>query len=157
LEASLRKKPKIEAKYREVFRENIKKGYIREIPKDDTYKPGWYLPHFGVAKEDRVTTKVRMVYDAAAVYEGKSLNDEILPGPKLQLDLVDILITFRRGAVALIGDVREMFSQVVLSPEDRRFHRILWRDLDPEAQINDAAIWKSSIAILGAVHSSHAC
>ena len=135
LEASLNRKPEVAERYREVFKGNVEKGYITEIPHDETYKPGWYLPHFGVIKEDRVTTKVRVVYDGAAICEGKSLNNEMLPGPKLQQDIVDILINFRRGAVALVGDIKEMFSQIVLDPDDRRYHRILWRDMDTNSPI----------------------
>ena len=43
-----------------------------------------------MVKEDTVTTKVRVVFDAAAKHDGKSLNDAIWPGPKLQRDLVDV-------------------------------------------------------------------
>ncbi|XP_064632842.1 uncharacterized protein LOC135491110 [Lineus longissimus] len=87
------------------------------------------------SKEDRATTKVSVVYDGAANYQNKSLNVEMLTGPKLQQDIVDILVMFRRGAFAIVGDIREMFSQIVLREEDRRFHRILWRDLDADSPI----------------------
>ena len=45
-------------------------------------------------KDERVTTKVRVVFDAAAKHNGKSLNDTIWPGPKLQRELVDVLTGF---------------------------------------------------------------
>jgi hypothetical protein len=135
LEHHLNKKPEIAERYKEVFEGNIEKGYIRKVPAEELDQPGWYLPHFGVVREDRATTKVRVVYDGAAVYGGKNLNDEMWSGPKLQLDVLDILVSFRRGTVALVGDIREMFSQVTLAPEDRRFHRMLWRGLDPSSPI----------------------
>ncbi|XP_064629238.1 uncharacterized protein LOC135488533 [Lineus longissimus] len=135
LENHLKKKPEVADRYKEVLEANIEKGYIRKVPAEELEQPGWYLPHFGVVREDRATTKVRVVYDGAAVYDGKSLNDEMWSGPKLQLDVLDILVTFRRGAVALVGDIREMFSQIILAPEDRRFHRILWRGLDTSSPI----------------------
>ena len=128
LESSLQRRPEVAKRYQEVFDDNLKKGYISEVLGDDRYTPGWYLPHFGVVKEDRLTTKVRVVYDGAAVFGGTSLNDQMLPGPKLQQELLDILIMFREGAVALIGDIQEMFSQVLLDPMDRKYHRILWQD-----------------------------
>ena len=46
-------------------------------------------------------------------------------GPKLQQDLVDILICFRRHPVALVGHISEMFLQVGLAEEDRPYHCIL--------------------------------
>ena len=53
--------------------------------------PEWYLPHFPVVREDKETTKARIVYDSAARYGGVSLNDNMLPGPKLQQDVFDVL------------------------------------------------------------------
>ncbi|XP_064646214.1 uncharacterized protein LOC135499400 [Lineus longissimus] len=128
LEASLRRRPNVAVQYQDVFEDNVRKGYIKEILDENKYTPGWYLPHFGVVKEDRETTKVRVVYDGEAVYAGTSLNDQMLPGPKLQQEILDILITFRQGAIALMGDIKEMFSQVLLDPVDCRYHRILWQD-----------------------------
>ena len=83
-----------------------------------------------MVREDKSTTKVRVVFDAAAKYEGRCLNDAILPGPKLQLEIVDVLLRFRRAPVAISADIAEMFLQVRLREEDQAFHRFLWRDLD---------------------------
>ena len=99
------------------------------MPKSEVEKQ-WFLPHFPVVKEDRVTTKVRVVFDAAAKHDGKSLNDAIWPGPKLQRDLIDVLKRFRRAPVALSADISEMFLQVELQDKDRPYHRFLWRDFD---------------------------
>jgi len=41
------------------------------------------------------TAKVRIVYDSAARYGGVRLNDTMLPGPKLQQDVFDVLLRFR--------------------------------------------------------------
>lgn len=86
------------------------------------------MPHFPVVKEERVTTKVRVVFDAASKHDGKSLNDTMLPGPKLQV--VDVLTRFRGAPVALSADISEMFFRVQLQDKDRPFHRFLWRDFD---------------------------
>ena len=51
-------------------------------------------------------------------------------GPKLQQDLVDVLIHFRRHPVALVGDISEMFLQVGLAEEDRLYHCILWWNME---------------------------
>ena len=82
----------------------------------------WLLPHFPVVRPDKSTTKVRIVFDASAT--------ESLPGPKLQSDIVDILVKFRKDPVALVGDISQMYHQLVLLPEDRPLHRFLWRNLD---------------------------
>ena len=75
-------------------------------------------------------TKVRVIFDAVVKHNGKSLNDAIWPGPKLQRDLVDVLTRFHRVPVALSADIYEMFLQVELQEKDRPYHRFLWRDFD---------------------------
>ena len=72
-------------------------------------RPKWFLPHFSVICEDKATTKVRIVFDSEAKFKEHSLNDMLHAGPKLQNDLVDILIHFRSEPVALVGDICEMF------------------------------------------------
>ncbi|KAK3755685.1 hypothetical protein QZH41_008942, partial [Actinostola sp. cb2023] len=131
LETSLKKKPQIAERYKEVMDANIKKGYIQKVePHEEDTKPSWYLPHFPVVREDKQTTKVRIVYDSAAKYEGICLNDVMLTGPKLQRDILEVLLSFRQRPVALVADIKEMFCQVLLAEKDRRYHRLLWRDLD---------------------------
>ena len=58
---------------------------------------------------DKTTTKVRIVFDCSAKMDGVSLNDVICAGPKLQKDLFDVLIRFRRNPVALACDIKEMY------------------------------------------------
>ena len=115
--------------YNKIFQDYEKKDYIRQVPQSEVEKQ-WFLPHFPVVKEDRVTTKVRVVFDAAAKHDGKSLNDAIWPGPKLQRDLVDVLTRFRRAPVALSADISEIFLQVELQEKDLPYYRFLWRDFD---------------------------
>ena len=88
------------------------------------------MPHFPVVRPDKSTTKVRIVFDALATFEGKSLNTESLPGPKLKIDIVDILVKFRKDPMALFGDISQLYHQLVLLPEDRPLHRFLWRNRD---------------------------
>ena len=33
-------------------------------------------------------------------------------------------------------DIKEMFSQVVLAEKDCKYHRLLWRDLDPTKPVD---------------------
>ena len=130
-ERKLNKIPEVKVAYQQVIDEYLQKGYIRCVPEDEP-KPEneWLLPHFPVIRPERSTTKVRVVFDASAQVQGKSLNSEALPGPKLQANLVDILVKFRKELVPLVGDISQMYHQLKLREEDRPFHRFLWRDLD---------------------------
>ena len=70
------------------------------------------------------------MFDASAKYEGISLNDTIHQGPKLQRDLFNVLLRFRRYPVALVCDIAEMYLQIEIAPEDRSYNRFLWKNLD---------------------------
>ena len=56
----------------------------------------------------------------------------ICQGPKLQHDLFHVLLRFRKHPVALVCDIAEMYLRIEIAPEDRPFHRFLWRDLDQQ-------------------------
>ena len=103
---------------------------IRRVPKDEE-KPQqeWLLPHFPVIRPERASTKVRIVFDGSVPYEGKSLNTEALPGPKLQSNVFDILVKLRKETVALAGDISQMYHQLVLREEDRPLHRFCMEEL----------------------------
>ena len=150
LEASLLKKPDLREKYEAVIATNLKKGYIRKLEEPDLALQSeacWFIPHFPVVREDKQTTKVRFVMDAAFKVGGRCLNSEMLTGPKLQKDIMDLLVKFRRRPVALVGDIKEMFSQILLKEQDRCFHRFLWRDMECEREPD---VYESTRLIFGA-------
>ena len=63
-----------------------------------------------------------MVFDASAKQNEKGLNTEALLGPKLQSNIFDILVRFQKELEVLVGDVSQMYHQLVLKLEDRPFH-----------------------------------
>ena len=129
-EKRLEKSPHVATAYNETICRYIEKGYIRQIPKDEQSSTRWYLPHFPVVRPDKETTKTRIVFDASATCEGVSLNDVIYQGPKLQRDLFDILLRFRRFPIAMVCDIAEMYLRIGLSADDKPYHRFLWRGKD---------------------------
>ena len=90
------------------------------------------MPHFPVVRPDRTTTKTRIVFDASAKFEGVSLNDTILPGPKLQKDLNDVLLRFRKHPVALVCGIAEMYLRIEVAPKHRPYLRFLEKEKEPE-------------------------
>ena len=87
LERRLIKDPGVAKAYSEIIEKHLEKGYVRKIKshelcmKQSTAK--WYLPHFAVVRNDRVTTKTRVVFDASVKCNGVPLSDMIPQGPKL--------------------------------------------------------------------------
>ena len=138
LEKKLLQEPAKARSYREAILKYIDDGVSEEVPCDQIAptdgRPVFYLPHHAVIREDKQTTKTRVVFDASARdSNGLSLNSCLEAGPVLQPDLVGILLRFRKGHIGIMGDIEKMFLQVRLKEEDRDSHRYLWRDLDAEA------------------------
>lgn len=137
LERKLEAAPALRSAYDAVIREYLEKGYLSPAPApctelhENTY-PQYIIPHHGVVRDDKTTTKLRTVLDASCkTSSGLSLNDVLHSGPNLQGDLFNIILNFRLFAIALSADCKQMFLQIVMQSRDRRYQRILYR-FDPE-------------------------
>ena len=115
--------PAFEKDYRAAMEKNFSKGYATVLGEQPASNLEYYTAHHGVYKGP----KLRVVFDAAARFRGKCLNDAILRGPALQTPLAAVLIRFREGAVAWAADVEAMFSRVRLRAADKPFFRFLWQ------------------------------
>jgi hypothetical protein len=115
-------------KYQHEIRDLIDKGYAERVPDDQIEaSPGrtWYIPHHAVTNPNK-PGKLRVVFDCAAEYVGSSLNKNVLSGPDLTNKLLGVLLRFREGRVAIMGDVETMFYQVRVTPDHRDVLRFLW-------------------------------
>lgn len=87
-----------------------------------------------------------------ATDSGISLNKTQLVGPTVQDDLLSILLRFRSHQYVLTGDIKMMYRQVLLNPDDRKYQRILWRasPLEPlrEFQLNTVTYGTASAPFL---------
>ncbi|XP_045533952.1 uncharacterized protein LOC123721008 [Papilio machaon] len=137
--------------YAKLYKQNIhalfEKGYA-EICLSPPVGITWYLPHFGVVNANK-PGKLRIVHDAAAKFQGISLNSLLLPGPDLLQPLLAILMRFREDPIALTADIREMFPQVLIREQDRDSQRFIWRD-DPSEPLG---LYRMSAMIFGACSS----
>ncbi|KAL4083776.1 hypothetical protein QTP88_029092 [Uroleucon formosanum] len=64
---------------------------------------------------------------SAVTSNGKSLNDCLFPGPKLQQDLSEILVRFRLHSIVFTADIRQMFRQIAITDEHHAYQRLLYR------------------------------
>lgn len=77
------------------------------------------LHHAGV-KTETTTIKLRVVFDVSSHARGvNSLNAHLEKGPKVNADLVLILLHFRLFKIALTVGIRKAFLQVSVHPDDR--------------------------------------
>ena len=83
--------------------ENLSEGEVGKVH---------YIPHHAVIRRDKLTTKLRVVYDASAKSDGVALNDCLYAGPPLAENIFDVLLRFRVNQVALTGDIEKAFLMV---------------------------------------------
>ena len=69
LHERLKRNPELTEKYDEIVKEQLKTGVLEPVPEEDVESKGGtvhVLPHHPVVREDKSTTKVRVVYDGSA-------------------------------------------------------------------------------------------
>ncbi|XP_047532738.1 uncharacterized protein LOC125067886 [Vanessa atalanta] len=132
LEKRLSKNPTLSNEYNRVLEEYTTLNHMKQVPNDDIDNPKCvYLPHHAVVREDKQTTKVRVVFNASNKgVNNVSLNDDLMIGPKLQQDLRHSLLRWRKHPIAIIADIVKMYRQVFVHEDDTNFQRILWRSND---------------------------
>ena len=85
-----------------------------------------YIPHHGIFKAD--SGKLRVVFNGSeSSKNGKSLNDYLHVGPKLQAELPSVLTRWRFFKYVFTADIVKMFRQFKIHTEDTDWLRIFWR------------------------------
>ncbi|GFT59254.1 integrase catalytic domain-containing protein [Trichonephila clavipes] len=100
---------------------------MREI-KVDGSGVSFYMPHHGVYRTEKSTTKLRTVFNASSPStSGKSLNSIQFNGGLVQEDLFSIMVRFRKHKYAFTTDIENMFCMINIHPEQTCLQRILWK------------------------------
>ncbi|XP_066916600.1 uncharacterized protein [Clytia hemisphaerica] len=123
--------PDLKAQYNQYFEDQLEQNIIEKVDTKDHGKQGWthYLPHHCVIREERETTKMRIVFDASCQSnDNPSLNQCLETGPSLNPELFDILLRFRLFPIALVSDIEKAFHMISVRPEDRDVLRFVWFD-----------------------------
>lgn len=102
-------------------------GHMEVIPKTQIIDTqSYYMPHHAICRENRVTTKVRVVFDASCESNsGLILNSVLLKRPSIQEDLICIVTRFRPHKYILSADIKQMYRQIWVSEKDGNLQKIL--------------------------------
>ncbi|XP_074033086.1 uncharacterized protein [Leptinotarsa decemlineata] len=139
LEKRLSQDKKLCLSYSNVLSDYLQKGHLIKVPPPPVTEltDYFYIPHHAVIKHESSTTPLRVVFDASSHSANKSsLNDTLYVGPKLQNDLVKLLLRFRLHLYVFTCDIEKMYRMIWLAEEHRKFQRILWR-FSPSEPIAD--------------------
>ena len=126
----LSQKPEQLEEYDRVIKNQLDKGIIERVDQSEKAQPCQqihYLPHHCVMRDHKLTTKLRIVYNASTRENGPALNDCLHTGPPLTPDILDILIKFRIQPIALVADIEKAFLMIAVK-ENRDVLRFLWVD-----------------------------
>ena len=79
----LQQSPHILTQYDEIIQDQLRQGIVETVDPSDAGPIGamHYLLHHAVIREDKLMTKLCIVYDALARSNGPSLNDCMYAGP----------------------------------------------------------------------------
>nr|XP_042908116.1 uncharacterized protein LOC122271313 [Parasteatoda tepidariorum] len=116
-------------KYDEIINEHIREGIVErvEMDLDKNINTGYFLPHHAVVREQKDSTKVRVVFDGSSKGKGElSLNDCLDCDPNLNPDLLKIILRFRLHKIAICADIQRAYLEVGIAEQDREFLKFLW-------------------------------
>lgn len=132
LEKKFRKDELFFNSYKEVMNEYLELKHAKLVPLcplTENNENKYFLPHFAVVREESISTKVRVVFDASVrTSTGFSLNDVMLKGFQVQPNLFDILLRFRSFTYVLTADIEKMYRQIKVNPKETFLLNVLWRD-----------------------------
>ena len=95
-----------------------------------------------------ISTPARPVFDALmntkATKEGlggRCLNDAVIKGRVVSLNLVRLLLRFGVGRVAVQGDLKQFYASIQLIIEQWNLQRVLYKEnLDPKGEVLEGVI-----------------
>lgn len=149
LEKRFEKDSEFKQKYVEFMRECEQLGHTCEARTEPKLNEMIYhIPHHGVV----TSNKFRVVFDASCQTDAKlSLNDIQMVGEKLQRDLHEQIMRFRRHAIGISADIKKMYRQVRIIPEQHNLQRIFWRE-SPQTKLKEYCL---TTVIYGLASSPH--
>ncbi|XP_060878553.1 uncharacterized protein LOC132950936 [Metopolophium dirhodum] len=112
VERSLLRNPSVYDQYRQFMADYLEQNHMERVHPTEE-RQTIFLPHHYISRPSSVTTKLRVVFDGSAIVcNGKSLNDTLHRGHKLQRDIVRVITRFRMHRYVYTADIRQMFRQI---------------------------------------------
>ncbi|GFS58951.1 DUF1758 domain-containing protein [Trichonephila clavipes] len=119
--------------YAEFLKEYEELGHSETVVESSEPPTHYYIPHHGVLRPEKLTTKLRIVFNGSSpTTTGISLNDILLKG-EVKEDVFETISRFRRHKFAFTTDIQKMYRQILINPDQQDLQRIIWKHgLDAE-------------------------
>ncbi|XP_039503109.1 uncharacterized protein LOC120459751 [Pimephales promelas] len=146
-EKQLKKEPEWHTAYTTQVHEMVERRAAKKLSRETIANwkgPVWYVSHLVAPNPHSVTTPVRLVWNSSQKFRGISMNDLLLKGPDVLNPIRAVLLRFRKGAHAALGDIKKMYNSVWLEDLEMHLHRFLWRNSGVE-EIEEYCITRVNI------------
>ncbi|GFX69844.1 integrase catalytic domain-containing protein [Trichonephila clavipes] len=119
--------------YAEFLKEYEELGHLERVVESSEPPTHYCIPHHGVLRPEKLTTKLRIVFNGSSpTITGISLNDILLKG-EVKEDVFETISRFRRHKFAFTTDIQKMYRQILINPDQQDLQRIIWKHrLDAE-------------------------
>ncbi|GFT23265.1 DUF1758 domain-containing protein [Nephila pilipes] len=118
-----------EKEYKDFMNEYEEAGHMLHNKNLNSSKQEYFLPHLSVQKKYSITTKLRVVIDRSCKPpNSNSLNSVLRVGQVLQIDICTILVRFRVNKIAFTSDIKQIYRQILIDPDDQNLQKIVWRN-----------------------------
>lgn len=146
LERRLSKDQNMYDAYRKFMRKYQSLGHMKHASQPGRY----FISYHAVTKQDGDVSKLRVVFDAScSTSSGRSLNEVLCIGPKLQNEITDILLKIRLKAYVFTANISKMYRQILVRPEDCAYQHILWRE-SPSDEVQEYELFTVTFGISSA-------
>ncbi|GFY33706.1 integrase catalytic domain-containing protein [Trichonephila clavipes] len=114
--------------YKEFMNEYELLGHMEEIKNETLDKINYYIPHHSVYKPEDIHS-IESCLRCKYLKNNKwfSLNSILLNGGIIQQDLFSIVSRFRKHEYAFSADIKKMYRQILVDPNQRDLQRIMWK------------------------------
>ena len=157
MEKRMRRTPGLWTEFEKAVKEWLEKGYAKLL--DFNLKgQGFFIPTFMVVREDKASTKFRLIVNGKFEFQSKSINHYLLSGPNVMNRLVDVLVRFRYHKYVMTCDVSNMFLRIKVPENDQKYLRFLFRDRTGKIRIVEMSrhafgLTQSPFVVMEAVRS----
>ncbi|GFW80482.1 integrase catalytic domain-containing protein [Trichonephila clavipes] len=132
---SLWKRLSRDSSYLSLYAEFLKEyeelgGHLERVVESSEPPTHYYIPHHGVLRPEKLTTKLRIVFNGSSpTTTGISLNDILLKG-EVKEDVFETISRFRRHKFAFTTDIQKMYRQILINPDQQDLQHTLYGNMD---------------------------